>query len=492
MTSPQLNDDQLRNPPPRFSKQVGAEECLSGEFNSAPVLIGPRHVDRRRRVHAWLTLSLPIVVRGIIEATTVAAAMLVVPMDGVTPMSIVAVVLLLGAMQSRKHRLTMSVLDDLPRLSVTALSTVLIVELVLHEQVALTRAAALAALVLVAVVIGRGLAYRLTRALRRKELFQRRTILIGSGKVANELVRAMQTSPELGLRPRALLDDSPMLASATGSIPVVPLANQLQSYIAIHQIDTVVIAFSAMRESALLSLLRECDRMDCEILVVPRLFEFVSVTGDMDRIHAIPLVRIRRDAHRSLGWAVKRFASRIVAATTMVLLSPLLLAIACAVWIEDRSTGVLFRQTRVTGDGREFQCLKFRSMKPASVEESDTTWNISQDSRVSRLGRFLRTSSLDELPQLWNVMCGDMDLVGPRPERPHFVDKFANEIPGYSARHRVPGGLTGWAAVHGFRGDTSLEDRALFDNYYIENWSLWLDVKIILRTVVSILRRTGG
>ncbi|MEO6715432.1 MAG: sugar transferase, partial [Mycobacteriales bacterium] len=153
--------------------------------------------------------------------------------------------------------------------------------------------------------------------------------------------------------------------------------------------------------------------------------------------------------------------------------------------------GVLFRQTRVGVDGRAFELLKFRSMKPSSETESQTRWNIGTDARVGRVGRFLRRSSLDELPQLWNILRGDMTLVGPRPERPHFVAQFTESHPRYTARHRVPAGLTGWAQVHGLRGDTSIEDRARFDNFYIENWSLWLDIKIIFWTVSQMLRGDG-
>jgi lipopolysaccharide/colanic/teichoic acid biosynthesis glycosyltransferase len=136
--------------------------------------------------------------------------------------------------------------------------------------------------------------------------------------------------------------------------------------------------------------------------------------------------------------------------------------------------------------------LKFRSLKPATDDESATRWNVSQDHRLGPVGRFLRKSSLDELPQLWNIVRGDMSLVGPRPERPHFVEQFEQHVPRYTARHRVPTGLTGWAQVHGLRGDTSIENRASFDNHYIQNWSLWGDIKILLRTVQQVVRARGG
>jgi lipopolysaccharide/colanic/teichoic acid biosynthesis glycosyltransferase len=153
---------------------------------------------------------------------------------------------------------------------------------------------------------------------------------------------------------------------------------------------------------------------------------------------------------------------------------------------------VIFRQQRVGCDGLHFALLKFRSMRPVNDAESQTQWNIATDRRLGPVGRILRKTSLDELPQLVNILRGDMSLVGPRPERPHFVQEFGDLYQGYAARHRVPSGLTGWSQVNGLRGDTSIHDRAKFDNFYIENWSLWLDLKILLRTIVSIVKSPGA
>ena len=153
---------------------------------------------------------------------------------------------------------------------------------------------------------------------------------------------------------------------------------------------------------------------------------------------------------------------------------------------------MIFRQVRVGRDGREFEVFKFRSMRPADPGESDVQWSIAKDSRVGTVGRFIRKTSLDELPQLFNILRGDMTFVGPRPERPHFVAQFRADLPHYQHRHRVPVGLTGLAQVSGLRGDTSIDDRARFDNFYIENWSLWLDVKVILRTVRHVLSPSGS
>ena len=190
-------------------------------------------------------------------------------------------------------------------------------------------------------------------------------------------------------------------------------------------------------------------------------------------------------------WRVKRLIDIVGAGAGLLMTAPVPAACALVVRMEG-GPGVLFRQNRVGLDGRPFTVLKFRALRPAGDAESATRWSIAYDDRLGPVGRFLRRTSLDELPQLWNILRGDMGLVGSRPERPHFVAEFTRTFPGYDSRHRVPVGLTGLAQVNGLRGDTSIEERARFDNLYIENWSLRQDVKIILRTVLAPLRRTGG
>ncbi|MDN3296142.1 sugar transferase [Streptomyces ficellus] len=194
-------------------------------------------------------------------------------------------------------------------------------------------------------------------------------------------------------------------------------------------------------------------------------------------------------AHR--GRLSKRVLDVAVAGLMLAALCPLLVLCAAAIRLSD-GPGVIFRQQRVGQDGRLFTLLKFRTLRPADDEEAATRWSVAHDERMSAVGTFLRRTSLDELPQLWNVLRGDMSLVGPRPERPYFVAKFSRLHPGYAARHRMPVGLTGLAQVHGLRGDTSIEDRCRFDNHYIDHWSLWQDVCILLRTAASLIRPAGS
>ncbi|MEV6422855.1 sugar transferase [Streptomyces sp. NPDC051662] len=194
---------------------------------------------------------------------------------------------------------------------------------------------------------------------------------------------------------------------------------------------------------------------------------------------------------RRCGAVVKRLLDVVFTLPLLVAASPVLLACALAVRLCD-GRDVLFRQERVGQHGRTFTLLKFRTLRPADEHESATRWNIANDLRMSSVGNFLRRTSMDELPQLWNVLRGDMSLVGPRPERPFFVANFSKTQPGYAARHRMPVGITGLAQVHGLRGDTSIEERSRFDNHYIDHWSLWQDVCILLRTAVSLVRPAGS
>ncbi|MFE7133987.1 exopolysaccharide biosynthesis polyprenyl glycosylphosphotransferase [Streptomyces sp. NPDC057638] len=210
-----------------------------------------------------------------------------------------------------------------------------------------------------------------------------------------------------------------------------------------------------------------------------------------DQLWGFSVRPLRGTQHRPVARVVKRALDASVAAAALLAAAPVLGVCALAVRIAD-GPGVLFRQERIGLDGERFTLLKFRTLAPADPTESATRWNVAHDRRMSTTGRLLRRTSLDELPQLWNVLRGDMSLVGPRPERPYFVDRFIRTHPGYHARHRMPAGITGLAQVHGLRGDTSIEERARFDNHYIATWSPWGDVCILARTAACLLRREGS
>ncbi len=409
---------------------------------------------------------------------------------------LLALLLLAGLYRSR---LSLSVLDDLPVLlgRWLAAAAVAIIGQVVWSQALWADYIINWQFLWGAVTIGfflvalRGVGYAVVRGLRSHRLVAHRTLIIGAGRVGNQVADILLAHPEYGLHPVGFLDADPRVVESASGLPVLGDPEDVIRIIETGAVRNVVVAFSSMRESEMVSLIRACDRNSCELFVVPRLFELHQVDGEMDNAWGLPLVRLRRATYRSRAWQVKRLVDVLVSGLALLVLAPLLVAIATAVRL-DGGPGVLFRQERVGVDGRHFQVLKFRSLRPVNETESQTTWNVAHDDRLKPVGRFLRKTSLDELPQLLNILRGDMSLVGPRPERPHFVSQFRDAYPSYEARHRVPSGLTGWAQVHGLRGDTSIADRARFDNYYVENWSLWLDVKIILRTISSVVRGAGG
>jgi exopolysaccharide biosynthesis polyprenyl glycosylphosphotransferase len=259
----------------------------------------------------------------------------------------------------------------------------------------------------------------------------------------------------------------------------------------------VILAFSSQPDHALIPVVRECADRGIEISVVPRLFDSINVRVGLEHLGGLPLHGLRPLDTKGWQFAVKHSLDRALAAALIVVTAPLMLAVAVAVKLSSPGP-VLFRQRRIGQDGREFEMLKFRSMHVSDDESViDPTMIAALDTgpggvegldRRTRVGSFVRRTSLDELPQLFNVLKGDMSIVGPRPERPIFAEAFGQSIRRYADRHRVKSGITGWAQVHGFTGQTSLGDRVEWDNFYIENWSLWLDFKIALLTVVAVLR----
>jgi exopolysaccharide biosynthesis polyprenyl glycosylphosphotransferase len=394
-----------------------------------------------------------------------------------------------------RSRLRLSVLDDFPFILggvlagfVTEMAMAGLDPEMEPGRALLPRLVALLATVLLA----KHVAYAVIRWARRRGLVRHTALVIGAGHVGMRLTQNLHEHREFGLDVVGFVDSRPRVEDVSElPAPLLGGQDQLAELIEDFAVRVVIVAFGSVRESELVDILRTCDRLRCEIFFIPRLFEMSYTTRDMDQAWGIPLVRVRRAPYRRLSWRMKRVVDVVLSATGLLLLLPVMLVCAVAVRLEG-GPGVIFRQHRVGVDGREITVLKFRSLRPVDDAESATHWNISQDDRLGPVGRLLRKTSLDELPQLWNILMGSMTLVGPRPERPHFVREFGGTVPRYMARQRVPAGLTGWAQVHGLRGDTSIEHRAGFDNYYIENWSLWGDFKIMLRTLEQVFRVRGA
>ena len=401
---------------------------------------------------------------------------------------------LFGWLRLYRHRLSLSRLDDLPYMvgavAVPALGAAVVgLSHVSGRSVASHIGAA--AVLFGLLVLSRVLGFYVAKRKRCSGATHDLALIIGAGHVGIQLAESFQQHAEYGVTPIGYVDSDPRVPQSDLPAPLLGDYDELAEVIEDFNVSYVVVAFGSVRESSLVDILRTCDRLDVEVFIVPRLFELHNSNRDTDDVWGIPLLRVRRAAFRSPMWLVKRLLDMAASGVALLLLSPVLLACAVAVRAEG-GPGVIFKQERVGLDGRAFEVLKFRSLKPVDEGESQTHWNIKHDARLGPVGRLLRRSSLDELPQLWNILRGDMSLVGPRPERPHFVEQFSAHVPRYTARHRVPAGLTGWAQVHGLRGDTSIEDRARFDNFYIENWSVWLDIKIMVKTVDQVLRARGG
>jgi exopolysaccharide biosynthesis polyprenyl glycosylphosphotransferase len=341
------------------------------------------------------------------------------------------------------------------------------------------------------------------------------TLIVGAGEVGRLTAKRLLEQPEHGLRPVGFLDKEPLEPKGESQPPVLGASWDLDHVVADHNVRHVVVTFSTAPHHVLLGLVRRCRELGIEVSVVPRLFEVEGERVSVARLGALPLVTTHFVNPKGWQFKFKYGVERVIAGLALIIAAPVIAVAMLTVRLTIGSP-VVFRQKRVGSDGREFEMLKLRTMKGSPEEdgESDFDWAAEQlsgngspprkghlhavDSTVdraaetgdrrTRLGRLLRHFSLDELPQLWNVVRGEMSLVGPRPERVSYVRRFENSIDRYGERHRVKSGMTGWAQVNGLRGRTSLNDRVEWDNYYIENWSPWLDFKIILMTMACVLR----
>jgi exopolysaccharide biosynthesis polyprenyl glycosylphosphotransferase len=311
-------------------------------------------------------------------------------------------------------------------------------------------------------------------------------VIVGSGVVADQLASAIRQRVEMGLHFVGFVDDldgdRPSPSDWLGNLADLP------AVIRSNQISRVILAPSVVRDRELVRQLRLLEPQPIELFVVPRLFEFGSSAGDMrtQSCGGIPIVWMPHRAWRVEQLVLKRAFDLVVAATALILLLPILLVTAVLVRLSSRGP-ILLKQTRVGKGEQVFEMLKFRSMRlPGPGDQMNRSGG--GDPRITRIGKVIRRLSIDELPQFVNVIRGSMSIVGPRPEQPQFVEE-ALAVPGYKDRHRLQVGLTGWSQVHRLRGtNTSLEDRARYDNYYIEHWSIWLDLVVLIRTITAALR----
>ena len=337
------------------------------------------------------------------------------------------------------------------------------------------------------------------------------TLILGAGRVGHLVATRLLAHPELGLRPIGFVDRDPLEVEESSGLPVLGSDEEIEPLVRDHRVEHAIVSFSRVPHERELELARSLIRMRISISIIPRLFEGTPDRITLERVEGLPLVTTHPSDPRDWRISVKYASDRVLALLAILLVSPLLIVAAVGTAFT-LGFPILFRQRRVGLDGREFDMLKFRTMtgSPAEHGEADAEWAAraigeeeasdqvarSPDSSGARqatiFGSFLRRTSIDELPQLFNVLRGEMSMVGPRPERSSYVAMFKEGVRRYSDRHQVKAGITGWAQVHGLRGETSLDDRIEWDNYYIENWSPWLDLKILLLTVLAVFRTKGS
>lgn len=410
-----------------------------------------------------------LVSKTIVAVDVVALGVALVVFGEVTQNSVLlvaAAVFLLSLGGHYRQRLTLSVLDE--AMSIAGRITIALAlgsayrEFITTDVVVRSDRLTLLIGASACVLLGRTVAYQVLRTMRRRGWLLRATTIVASPDQGAVLDDIMRQHPEYGLRPREGDEEC--------CVMIVEFA-----------------ADAALAEDALVM---QASNVGASVFVLPRSVDpWHSGTGRLESFWNVPVLELEPPPFVRSTWVLKRVFDVVVSIIVLFVATPLIIACAIGVAIECKGQ-VLFRQIRVGLDGTEFTMVKFRTIVPGADVESDSQWTVDAD-EIGRVGRFMRKWSLDELPQLINVLRGEMSIVGPRPERPHFVQQYGEVIPDYDLRHRVPGGMTGLAQVHGLRGDTSISDRVRFDNAYISNWRFGSDVKILIRTFTSTFTKHG-
>jgi Undecaprenyl-phosphate glucose phosphotransferase len=321
------------------------------------------------------------------------------------------------------------------------------------------------------------------RFARRQGYNLRYAVIVGDGDLATAVIDRIQSRTDVGIQVLGVVGDD---KDGNGRARRLGGYSDLRSVLDRHEVDHVILALAHEEYNRLPGLLDAIGDEPITIHAVPDLFRFTSLRGGVEDFEGIPFIHLRDSPLQGWNQVAKRTFDLAFTLALLALLSPVILAVALAVKLTSPGP-VLYRQERMGLDGQRFLMLKFRTMRVNAEASTGPIWASVSDPRRTPIGTFLRRFSLDELPQFANVVRGEMSVVGPRPERPVFVESFRRTVPGYMLRHKVKSGITGWAQVHGLRGNTSLEGRIQYDLEYIERWSLWLDLKIILLTVVRVL-----
>jgi exopolysaccharide biosynthesis polyprenyl glycosylphosphotransferase len=321
------------------------------------------------------------------------------------------------------------------------------------------------------------------RARHRKGKDLIRAAIVGSSGWVGDILEAIKKNPGFGIDLVGYIGENKLLVEKYENLGLVGDTAQI---IKKQNLDVVFLAPGEKEDGLFSDILHKCIGLNVEFYLLPDIIDIITSRLRVEEMGGIALLKVKDLIITGWNRVFKRAFDIVASVVSLVLLSPLLIIIALVVGLTSKGQ-IFYRQERIGRDGREFDLIKFRSMRINAEGVSGPAWTVKGDSRVTPVGRFLRRFSLDEIPQLVNVLVGEMSLVGPRPERPHFVDKFKTSVPKYLERHRVKSGMTGWAQVNGLRGDVLIEERTKYDVYYVENWSFIFDIKIIIMTIWTVI-----
>lgn len=336
---------------------------------------------------------------------------------------------------------------------------------------------------IVLTILERNVIRYILRLMRAKGYNQKHILLIGYSRAAESYIDRVLANPEWGYNIRGILDDNMERGFEYKGIKVIGTIENLELILEMNVLDEIAITLSIKEYERLERIVNDCERSGVHTKFIPDYNHVVPTVPHIEDLQGLPIINIRYVPltllHRALS---KRIVDIIGSLVGIILFSPIMLIVAVLIKLTDKGP-IIFAQERVGLHNKPFKMYKFRSMAVEPPQKEAKKWTTKNDPRVTAIGRFIRKTSLDELPQFFNIFIGDMSLVGPRPERPFYVEKFRDEIPHYMIKHQVRPGLTGWAQVNGYRGDTSIEKRIDHDLYYIENWSMGFDFKILFLTV---------
>lgn len=324
---------------------------------------------------------------------------------------------------------------------------------------------------------------RLLMDIRRRGMNLKHILLVGYGTAAKEYIDRIIENPQWGYKIRGILDDVAQRGTDYRGIPVIGRTDELMNILALNSLDEIAITLGLSEYYKLERIVASCEKSGVHTKFIPDYGNIIPTKPYTEDLMGLPVINIRYvPLSNTFNMIMKRLTDLVGASVCLIVFSPVMLVAAILVKITSPGP-LIFKQERVGLHNRPFVMYKFRSMEVQKKQSEQKGWTTKNDPRVTGVGKFLRKTSIDELPQLINVLRGEMSLIGPRPERPQFVEKFREEIPRYMIKHQVRPGMTGWAQVNGLRGDTSIRKRIEYDLYYIENWTFGLDIKILLMTV---------